>query len=143
MKTCPICGCRNSDNVCRCEICGVAFPKREVPSPIPQPVAVPVQTSVVIPQASPEDNKSDRMAIAGFVLSLMGIVSFITTPLQLAALLLSIAAGKTKRFSTLRRTGIILSSIALGISLILWVIVLIYSQDIFSYLTDIMNEFFY
>lgn len=143
MKTCSICGCQNPDYACRCEICGVAFPKTEVPAPIPQPVAVPVQTPGVVSQRSPEDNKPDRMAIAGFVLSLLGVASCIASPLQLAALLLSIAAGKTKRFSTLRRVGIILSSITLGISLILWVIVLINSQSIFSYLTDMMNEFFY
>ena len=83
------------------------------------------------------------MAIAGFVLSLMGIASWITSPLQLAALLLSLAAGKTKRFRSLRRAGIVLSSVALGISLLLWLIVSLYAQSIFTYLTDITNEFFY
>lgn len=143
MKTCSVCGCRNPDNACRCEICGVAFPKAEVSAPIPQQISVSVQAPVVVSQRSSEDNKPDRMAIAGFVLSLLGVASCIASPLQLVALLLSISAGKTKRFGSLRRVGIVLSSIVLGISLIFWLIVLIYSQSIFTYLTNIMNEFFY
>ncbi len=143
MKTCSVCGCRNPDDACRCEICGVIFPKATPSAPILPAVPVPVQAPEAGPLKSPEDNRSDRMAIAGFVLSLMGIASWITSPLQLAALLLSLAAGKTKRFRSLRRAGIILSSVALGISLLLWLIVSLYAQSIFTYLTDITNEFFY
>ena len=143
MKTCSICGCQNPTDAERCYICGVKFPKAEVPVQPVCPVVVPVHTQKPVSQKTPENNKSDRMAIAGFVLSLLGTASWITSPLQLAALLLSLASGKTKRFLGLRRTGLILSSISLGISLLFWLIVLIFSSGIFSFLTDIMNEFYY
>ena len=69
-----------------------------------------------------EQNKKNRMAVAGFVLSLMGAVTVMVSPLQLTALLLSLASGSEAKPQSLRRTGIVLSSIFLGLSLLLWVL---------------------
>lgn len=145
MKHCSVCGCSNVDEATRCEICGVAFSKVRIPQK-PSPSAAPLMPQpepAFQPQNNPEDQKADRMAIAGFVLSLMGAVTVMTSPLQLAALILSIASGKTKKFRRLRFVGILLSSVVLGISLILWLLIGIHADAVFTYLNNATNEFFY
>ncbi len=144
MKTCSVCGCSNADASERCEICGVYFPKFDLPkSPASSVVSsIPQPEPGLPPQKDSEDPKSDRIAIAGFVLSLMGVATLMTSPLQLAALILCVC-GKTKKFRRLRSLGIILSSVALGISLILWLIIGVNAETVFTYLNNIMNEFYY
>ncbi len=152
MKVCAICGCHNADNARSCSVCGVRFP--EVSSPVavsaPAPAAGPVYTSVPSPVPAPipvpvrkEHAKSDRMALAGFILSLMGSFTCVTSPLQLTALILCCCAGKTGRFRALRLMGIILSAAALGISLILWLVFSLNSDGILSYITEILSKFYY
>ena len=80
-----------------------------------------------------EQNKKNRMAVAGFVLSLMGAVTVMVSPLQLTALLLSLASGSEASPQSLRRTGIVLSSVFLGISLLLWILFFCNFNAILSY----------
>lgn len=87
--------------------------------------------------------RADRMAIAGFVLSLMGAGTLVTSPLQGAALLLSLFAGKTQKMRKLRRTGILISAVSLGVSLLFWGILACNAEVVFSFLTKLFNEFYY
>ena len=87
-----------------------------------------------------ESNKTDRMAIAGFVLSLMGLVTVVSSPLQLAALLLSLAANGTKRFREFRTLGIVFSAVGLGVSLLFWLIFSLFSGTIVSFINNALNE---
>ncbi len=103
--------------------------------PVPSEPSVSLELS-----ESSESGNADRMAIAGFVLSLMGVATLITSPLQLAALLLSLAARKGKRFRGFRRTGIILSAVALVLSLIFWLVVALNTDEILPSLAGIMYE---
>lgn len=145
MKVCSVCGCHNADGAEVCSVCGVFFPKEDLPKEsFPTAVLLnPTPKPVLQLQENAEDQKSDRMALAGFILSLMGAATCMTSPLQLAALILSLSAGKTKKFRTLRSVGIVLSSVALGLSLIVWLIVGINADTVFTYLNDAMNEFYY
>jgi hypothetical protein len=88
-----------------------------------------------------ESNKTDRMAIAGFVLSLMGLVAVVSSPLQLAALLLSLAANGTKRFREFRTLGIVFSAVGLGVSLLFWLIFSLFGGTIVSFITDALNNY--
>lgn len=146
MKICSICGCYNAADARSCQICGVHFPepKGEVPEyPVPNPEPSASPASTCAPQRASEDNKPDRMALAGFILSLMGFVTCMTSPLQLAALILSLSAGKVKKFRILRLIGIILSAVALGVSLLLWLIVSFNADMLLPYISDAMNKLYY
>ncbi len=90
-----------------------------------------------------DENKRNRMALAGFILSLMGVCTVVTSPLQLTALLLCLSAGKTSRFGNLRRVGILLSAVFLALSVLLWVLFFCYSHVIVPYLSEFLGEFYY
>ena len=85
-------------------------------------------------------------AIAGFVLSLMGAATFVTSPLQLMALILCLASEKADRFLKLRRIGLVLSAVFLILSLAFWIVVALnfdtLSQLIYSS-SEYFNEFYY
>ena len=87
--------------------------------------------------------RADRMAVAGLVLSLMGAVTLVTSPLQGAALLLSLCAGKTQKMRGLRRTGILISVVSLVLSLCFWSVLACNFEMVFSFLTKVFNEFYY
>lgn len=131
MKPCSVCGCYHPEDADVCSICGVRFPRKEPShrSPLQKPVVSAPPRPSTLPTAQRKvssDPKADRMAIAGFVLSLMGLSTFLTTPLQLAALLLSLYARNTSRCKGLRKCGIIFSIVALCISFIFWIVFLIF-----------------
>lgn len=111
MKECTVCGSPNEDGSLTCSVCGSDF-------------------SSALPEVLPVDPKAERKAIAGFVLSMMGFASVITTPLQLVALLLCLSAKSARRCKALRLVGVIASAAALVISVILWVLFGIYSDTI-------------
>ena len=127
MKVCSVCGCHNTDTAEVCCICGVRFPAvsspETAPAPIPAPVADPAPTASV--SRKPPVTKQDRMALAGFVLSLMGLFSCVTTPLQAAALILSLCSSKARRFRGFRIAGIVISALTIAASLFLWVILIL------------------
>ena len=90
-----------------------------------------------------DPKKADRMAVAGFVLSLMGAVTVITSPLQGAALLLSLCSGKTQKMRGLRRTAMVISALSLCASLLIWGLIALNAGEVISFLTDALNEFYY
>ncbi len=87
--------------------------------------------------------RADRIAVAGFVLSLMGVVTVMNSPLQGAALLLSLCSRKTQKMRGLRFAGILISAVSLGVSLLLWGLIACNAQAVFSFLTKAFNEFYY
>ena len=103
MKLCSFCGRQAADYANFCPRCGRPFTLRTVPQ-------------------KPALGHHDRMAIAGFVLSLMGLFSFITTPLQIVSLILSLACGDAKRCKVLRVLGIVFSCVALFLSCCFWIV---------------------
>ena len=129
MKVCSVCGCHNTDATEVCCICGVRFPASSIPETAPAPVPTPVVAPASAPAApAPQKapvTKQDRMALAGFVLSLMGLFSCVTTPLQAAALILSLCSAKARRFRGFRIAGIVISALTIAASLFLWVILIL------------------
>lgn len=89
-----------------------------------------------------EEIKKNRMAIAGFVLSLMGAISVFVSPLQLTALLLCLAAGGNTKYPKLRRMGILLSCIFLAVSLLLWTLFFCNADTVLTYFYESM-KFYY
>lgn len=142
MKKCEICGCMSPEDAGKCVICGVAFapvPAPHLPDPVPAPVPRPPVTAPVLagvtasaapvaPRRSP-DTRKDRYAISGFVLSLIGALTCLSTPLQAVALILS-CVGKSKRYRGLRVAGILLSAVSVFVSVLLWILVAVFFPQI-------------
>ncbi len=144
-KSCPICGCNSPENVQTCPFCGVNFPSSPVPeAEFPAPVSaesfLPSPAVSEGPALSEEDVKQDRIAIAGFAVSVFGLMSPLAVPLQLFGLILSLCAGKSKRRKTFRKLGIVLSVAALVFSLVLWGVLLWNAEAILPHINDILNE---
>ena len=161
MNFCPVCGYKRKPEDLKCPVCGTYFPVKEissqpaevsVPEPIsrpisqPAPVAPPPSENPKTAEDSWEKGKYNRIAIAGFVLSLMGAATFVTSPLQLMALILCLASEKADRFLKLRRIGLVLSAVFLILSLAFWIVVALnfdtLSQLIYSS-SEYFNEFYY
>ena len=62
----------------------------------------------------------DRQAIAGLVLSLFGLLTVISLPVQAVGLILSVLSVGTKRCKVFAVLGILFSAIALLISGLVW-----------------------
>lgn len=149
MKICSACGCRNEDEARFCTNCGARYPD-PVAEPVSAEVSVagksdllPAEEDALPPSApfdsrSAEDRKQDRIAVAGFVLSFLGLWSVFCFPLQIVALLTSLLSRpvKARRW---RGLGIVLSIVSLVISLIVWVILFACFDRIVPFLHDLMN----
>lgn len=165
MKVCPVCKFKNKPEELKCPVCGTYLPSEEEwlkqaqstpteepiaesfanPAPTPAP-ASPSPEEVRAAEERWEKGKYNRMAIAGFVLSLMGVATFVTSPLQLTALILCLASGKADRFLKLRRVGLILSAVFLVVSIVFWVVTAWNFESILQWISsvnDYLNEFTY
>lgn len=156
MKTCSACGCRNEDDARFCTACGARYPDSvaEAVSGEPSDAGAPCSEISSVPSvgvesiAQPhpsdsrteEDRKQDRIAVAGFILSLLGLASLFGFPLQVVALFLS-AFSRPGKAHRLRRFGIVLSIVSLVISLIVWGILLAFFDRIAPLLHGLMNMY--
>lgn len=154
MKICSACGCRNEDDARFCTNCGARYPD-PVSDPVPEAgsvaevvsaeaPAVPSAEAIAPPRSAPSDSRSaegrkqDRIAVAGFVLSFLGLASVFAFPLQFFALFLS-AFSRPEKARRWRSLGIVLSIVSLVISLIVWGILFAFSDRILPVLHDLMN----
>lgn len=139
MKVCSVCGCYSSEDAVCCPVCGVNFPeaKKEMQVPVVQPSVNSMSVPSVLSEAASQETKYNRMAIAGFVLSLMGVATCIGSFLQLAGLLLSSASVKKTRLKGFSVAGIIISSVALSISMLIWLILILNGDLVLEYISNI------
>ena len=136
MKQCPICGCFGEDSACFCTTCGTKFAEPQAPVSEPQQVPTAEEIPPVL-EPSDSDRKQNRMAVAGFVLSLIGVQTCLTTPLQITALVLSLVS-KPKRTKAFRIIGIIVSAVSLAGSLFLWAILIANGDAVLAELYEAM-----
>ena len=93
MNSCPRCSFRNTDGASFCIRCGTRL-------------------------LSAEERFLTRKAVAGFVLALFGLVTMVTLPMQIAALVLCLSARKTPTRRGLAVAGIVLSVIGILFSVL-------------------------
>lgn len=105
MNYCPQCGKKCSLAYRFCPICGTA-----VNGNLPFDVS----------EKRKPFSLAERKALAGFVLSLFGILTMISVPLQALGLFLSLSARGIERNRVLRIFGIVFSAVSLLVSLLFW-----------------------
>lgn len=141
MKKCSVCGVLNEDHAEKCEVCGVLFPTETIPKQ-ELPKTVPV-SPIQVPKPEKKESLAEKQALAGFLLSIGGLLCFFALPFQLIGLCLSVAGIKSQNRKLLSVTGIIFSVMGLLATAIFLLILILNSESIANstFFSEFSNAF--
>lgn len=117
MKYCVSCGKGHDDGAAFCGNCGHPL-IRSGSAPIAAPA--PASTQPRAPMPREPLSQPDRVAVAGFVLSLLSLLFYVSFPLSLVAFFLSLSASGAVRRKGLRIAALCISPVAILASVAYW-----------------------
>lgn len=124
MINCTNCGNQIADNAMNCPFCGAPVAKQPIQQPYgQQPYGQPMQQPYGMPMQQPYGmQKTNGAAVAGFVLSIVGLFLTLWGIIPIIGIVLSAIALKTIGQTGEKGKGLAIAGLVIGIIDLVWVL---------------------